>query len=148
MSGCCLTTEEAVFLATHWRERITFRWDYEDACFLHNRLKGFVGFDFYTASSLKQRSIGRHALQFDTYPDSRQTRFQPLLLQTCLCSYLTEQSSSEARFKHFYHTTTNNYTDNIVYKLCLALYSYNVNLIWCPPIQRAAKIGRIVYWTW
>ena len=43
--------------AISWQEQVTFRWDNHDVCFIPDQ---HVCLDFYSASSLKQQSVGRH----------------------------------------------------------------------------------------
>ena len=43
--------------AISWREQVNFQWDDDDVRFV---LDQYVEFDFYSASSLKQQSVGRH----------------------------------------------------------------------------------------
>jgi hypothetical protein len=43
--------------AISWREQVNFQWDDDDVRFV---LDQYAEFDFYSASSLKQQSVGRH----------------------------------------------------------------------------------------
>jgi hypothetical protein len=43
--------------AISWREQVNFQWDDDDVRFV---LDQYAEFDFYSASSLKQQSAGRH----------------------------------------------------------------------------------------
>ena len=48
---------QVIHFSALWREHVTFWWDADEVCFVvdhHPQL------DFYSASSLKQQSIGRH----------------------------------------------------------------------------------------
>ena len=40
-----------------WREQVNFQWDDDEVCFV---LDQHAELDFYSASSLKQQSAGRH----------------------------------------------------------------------------------------
>jgi hypothetical protein len=57
-SGCCLSTNEDFFLSViSWLEHVIFRWDDNGVRFMldqHGEL------DFYSASSLKQQTVGIH----------------------------------------------------------------------------------------
>ena len=43
--------------AISWWEQVKFQWDDDEVCFV---LDQNAGLDFYSASSLKQQSMGRH----------------------------------------------------------------------------------------
>jgi hypothetical protein len=43
--------------AISWRKQANFQWDDDDVRFV---LDQYAEFDFYSASSLKQQSVGRH----------------------------------------------------------------------------------------
>jgi hypothetical protein len=43
--------------AMSWREQINFQWDDDEVCFV---LDQHAELDFYSASSLKQQSAGKH----------------------------------------------------------------------------------------
>jgi hypothetical protein len=47
----------SIFSAISWREQVNFQWDDDEVCFV---LDQQAEFDFYSASSLKQQSVGRH----------------------------------------------------------------------------------------
>ena len=47
----------SIFVAMSLREQINFQWDDEEVCFV---LDQNVELDFYSASWLKQQSVGRH----------------------------------------------------------------------------------------
>jgi len=55
MGECCLTSSEQ-FSAIWWQEQVTFLYD-DDVCFV---LDQHTELAFYSASSLKQQSSGRH----------------------------------------------------------------------------------------
>ena len=57
MSDCCLTPIQQFFLATSWREQVNVQWDDDEDRLV---LDQHAEFDFYSASSLKQQSAGRH----------------------------------------------------------------------------------------
>ena len=46
-----------MFSAISWREQVNYQWDGDQVCFV---LDQHAEFDFYSASSLKQQSAGRH----------------------------------------------------------------------------------------
>jgi len=48
------------FSAISWREQVNFHWDDDEVRFVLNQL---AELDFYSASSLKQQSAGRHVSQ-------------------------------------------------------------------------------------
>jgi hypothetical protein len=52
-----LYANSAFVLAMSLREQINFQWDDEEVCFVIDQ---HVELDFYSASSLKQQSVGRH----------------------------------------------------------------------------------------
>jgi len=56
VSDCCLTPIQQ-FSAISWRERVNFQWDGDE---IRSVLDQHAGLDFYSASSLKQQSAGRH----------------------------------------------------------------------------------------
>jgi hypothetical protein len=56
VSNCCLTPSQQ-FLAISWQEQVDFQWDDDEVCF---GLDQNAELDFYSASSLKQQSAGRH----------------------------------------------------------------------------------------
>ena len=56
MSDCCFNANLAIFSYT-WREQINFKQDDDEVRFI---LDQHAEFDFYSASSLKQQSVGRH----------------------------------------------------------------------------------------
>ena len=56
VSVCCLTPFSN-FSAISWREQVNFRWDDDEVRF---DLDQHAELDFYSASSLKQQSAGRH----------------------------------------------------------------------------------------
>ena len=43
--------------AISWREQVNFQWDYDEVRFV---LDQHAELEFYSASSLKQQSVGRH----------------------------------------------------------------------------------------
>jgi hypothetical protein len=56
MSDCCLTPIQQ-FSAISWREQVNYQWDDDEVRFV---LDQHAELDFYSASSLKQQSAGRH----------------------------------------------------------------------------------------
>jgi hypothetical protein len=54
VSDCCLTFSN--FSAVSWREQVNFQWDYQVRFVLDQHAK----LDFYSTSSWKQQSAGRH----------------------------------------------------------------------------------------
>ena len=56
MSECCLTPIQ-LFSAITWREQVFFQRDDDEVRFV---LDQHAELDFYSASSLKQQSAGRH----------------------------------------------------------------------------------------
>jgi hypothetical protein len=57
VSDCCLTPIQYFFLATSWRKQVNVQWDDDEDRLV---LDQHAEFDFYSASSLKQQSAGRH----------------------------------------------------------------------------------------
>ena len=57
MSDCCLTPIQQYF-SWSWQEQVNFQWDDDDE--VHFVLGQHTELDFYSASSLKQQSAGRH----------------------------------------------------------------------------------------
>ena len=55
VSDCCLTPIQQ-FLAILWWEQVYFQWDDDEIRFFLDQHE----LDFYSASSLKQQSAGRH----------------------------------------------------------------------------------------
>ena len=47
----------AIFSAILWQEQVTFQWDDDDIRFVPEQ---YTELDFYSGSSLKQQSAGRH----------------------------------------------------------------------------------------
>ena len=56
VSDCCLMPIQQ-FSAISWREQANFQWDDDEVRFI---LDQHAELDFYSASSLKQQSAGRH----------------------------------------------------------------------------------------
>ena len=56
MNDCCLTPNEQFFSNIMWRKGY-IQWDDNDIHFVPDQ---HAEFDFYSASSLKQQSVGRH----------------------------------------------------------------------------------------
>ena len=55
-SDCCLC-QFSNFSAISWREQVNFQWDYDEVRFV---LDQHTELESYSASSLKQQSMGRH----------------------------------------------------------------------------------------
>ena len=56
VSDCCLAPIQN-FSAISWRVQVNFQWDDDKVRFV---LDQHAELDFYSASSLKQQSVGRH----------------------------------------------------------------------------------------
>jgi hypothetical protein len=57
----CFLRQLSNFSAISWREQVNFQWDDDEICFV---LDQRAELDFYSASSLKQQSAGRHVAPF------------------------------------------------------------------------------------
>jgi hypothetical protein len=57
VSDCCLTPIQLIFVAIAWRQQVNFQWNDDEVRF---NLDQHAELDFYSASSLKQQSTGRH----------------------------------------------------------------------------------------
>ena len=52
-----MSANSAIYLAISWRVQVNFQWDDDEVCFV---LDQHAELDFYSDSSLKQQSAGRH----------------------------------------------------------------------------------------
>ena len=59
---CCLTATRNNFSSISWWEQVNFQWDDDEVCFV---LDQHAELDFYSASSLKQQSAGRHVASLE-----------------------------------------------------------------------------------
>jgi hypothetical protein len=57
VSDYCLTPIQQIVLAILWQEHVDLQWDDDEVRFV---LDQHAELDFYSASSLKQQSAGRH----------------------------------------------------------------------------------------
>ena len=74
----CFLRQLSNFSAISWREQVNFQWDDDEICFV---LDQRAELDFYSASSLKQQSAGRHVapfghiIQIPSQPEATNTNF-------------------------------------------------------------------------